>query len=572
MPILPDYQKRIQTAFSELKSVVQKYSQPNSPIGSENAKHFSTLLTEAEKHCEHIFAIGKPRIMLYGTYNSGKSTLLNALMGKEIAPMGDVPTTYEKNSYTWKGYELVDTPGINAPVEHEKVSRESLKECQVILFVISSGGSHDDAKIYTAMKEVVDMGKKLFIVLNDKEGYEINSPEIRDIADSIQKNLEKVGVSPHEAASFNFIMVNARFGLDGCLNNDENLLQFSGIAELEQRMLQEIQRVKGFEIMADLCSYVMDKFVPFGECLTGLSSISGNEKMKNYYELHEDNGKFCTLLESRIDDKCATLPASIRMCFGRPAGQKSQEEVQSAIIKVYEDYNCDLAETYKTDLGTYLAGVAKRLNTIIDINAINAPHTDGKMDANRYEDMVHQHDKAMSDDKIVPQTGDISGSGADIMDILISGTTILDRIPLPKLPVPLPGPLGPLTIPVVVTVIKKLYDLFFGESEEDKRNRQIEAKIRAERENAERKAREMARYEAELMQYCQDLAMEFRNEAKRNYRKNLSGMMEPLFTQIRAELKKQTKLVENVLSDVNKVGEIMSSFETIRSDLKTLAI
>ena len=33
------------------------------------------------------------RIMLFGAYNAGKSTLLNALLGKESARIGDVPTT-----------------------------------------------------------------------------------------------------------------------------------------------------------------------------------------------------------------------------------------------------------------------------------------------------------------------------------------------------------------------------------------------------------------------------------------------------------------------------------------------
>lgn len=191
MSILPDYQKRMREGLGGFKTIIEKYAQKDSPLGPEKARQFRTAMAEAETHCAHVYETGKPRIMLYGTYNSGKSTLLNALMGEEKAPMVDVPTTYEKQSYSWNGYELVDTPGINAPVEHERVSRESLKECQVVLFVISSGGSHDDAKIYTAMKEVVEMGKKLFIVLNDKEGYEINSPEIREIADSIQKNLEK---------------------------------------------------------------------------------------------------------------------------------------------------------------------------------------------------------------------------------------------------------------------------------------------------------------------------------------------------------------------------------------------
>lgn len=34
-----------------------------------------------------------PKLMVYGIYNADKSTLVNALMGGEYAPVGDVPTT-----------------------------------------------------------------------------------------------------------------------------------------------------------------------------------------------------------------------------------------------------------------------------------------------------------------------------------------------------------------------------------------------------------------------------------------------------------------------------------------------
>lgn len=349
-------------------------------------------------------------------------------------------------------------------------------------------------------------------------------------------------------------------------------MNVSGIAELEQRMLQEIRRVKGFNVMADLCAYIIDKFRPCGDALAGLCSISGDEKMDNYYDLLEENGKFCTLLEGKIDDKCATMPTSIRNCFGHLAGQKPREEVQEAIMGVYEKYDRDLVDVYRMNLEIHLAGIARRINKIIDIDAVGAPHTMGAMDEGRYEDMSQRHNSAMTESKTPPDAE--LAKEPDIWNILLrEGRPILDMLPLPKLP-RLPGPMGGpvVAVPEIVVIIKKIYDLIFGESEEEKKNRQLEAAIRAEREAAERRARKMARFEEELKQYCQDLAMEFRNEARRNFRQCLSGLMEPLFQQIREELKKQTQIGEQVLSDVNRLGEILSSFEIIRADLKMSAI
>jgi len=49
---------------------------------------------------ERLQAHKPPVAMVYGFYNAGKSTLINALLGDERAPTGDVPTTAEAKEYT----------------------------------------------------------------------------------------------------------------------------------------------------------------------------------------------------------------------------------------------------------------------------------------------------------------------------------------------------------------------------------------------------------------------------------------------------------------------------------------
>ena len=69
----------------------------------------------------------QPRIMVYGYYNAGKSTLLNALMGEVKAEMADRPLTAKVDEYEWNGYTLLDTPGIDAPIEHEDIANSELQ-------------------------------------------------------------------------------------------------------------------------------------------------------------------------------------------------------------------------------------------------------------------------------------------------------------------------------------------------------------------------------------------------------------------------------------------------------------
>ncbi len=112
------------------------------------------------EHIEHKLKFFEPTLMIYGTYNSGKSTLLNALFGiEEMAKTGDSPETDRVHEYNYNGYTIYDTPGINAPIEHEEVTNKHLKKCEVILFVLSNDGSFEEEYIYKKVIEIVKHNK-----------------------------------------------------------------------------------------------------------------------------------------------------------------------------------------------------------------------------------------------------------------------------------------------------------------------------------------------------------------------------------------------------------------------------
>lgn len=48
---------------------------------------------------EQLFGERTAQVMLYGAYNAGKSTLVNALLGQEKAPVRDIPTTFQVDRY-----------------------------------------------------------------------------------------------------------------------------------------------------------------------------------------------------------------------------------------------------------------------------------------------------------------------------------------------------------------------------------------------------------------------------------------------------------------------------------------
>jgi len=164
-----------------------------------------------------------PTIMFYGLYNAGKSTLINALCRKNVAKVGDVPTTASIQTVPWEGYTLIDTPGIDARDEHTRIATAEIEQSDLVLFVMDNADTFDNAVVYQAIIDILRTGKALAGVLNQKnineQEQEIPVPEQRSMERIMQKvsgNLEFQGVKsgiPNIRSQSNFLgffPVNAR--------------------------------------------------------------------------------------------------------------------------------------------------------------------------------------------------------------------------------------------------------------------------------------------------------------------------------------------------------------------------
>ena len=128
---------------------IQDYKKIANEIESISKGYVSTdSVIKFKNHIEDKLNNFKPTLMIYGIYNAGKSTLLNAIFGeREKAKTSDIPETSIIQAYEYKGYTIYDTPGINAPREHEEVTEEHLKKCELVLFVIGNIFSFEDRYI-----------------------------------------------------------------------------------------------------------------------------------------------------------------------------------------------------------------------------------------------------------------------------------------------------------------------------------------------------------------------------------------------------------------------------------------
>ena len=241
----------------------EEYTDIKNKIIQYSKEHQDSLkVNQFRLHIEDKLNNFKPTIMVYGTYNSGKSTLINALFGKdELAKTGDAPETSTVSAYEYNGYTIYDTPGINAPQEHEMVTNEHLKKCELVLFVLSNDGSFEEKYIYEKISEIVALKKPILIVLNNKAGVERDSVEEIEQFSKVNFNLNKIGdengIESIET-KVNISMVNAKTALKAKLKNKQLLLATSNISQLENEIESMLNKSGNSEVINALNIFISD--------------------------------------------------------------------------------------------------------------------------------------------------------------------------------------------------------------------------------------------------------------------------------------------------------------------------
>jgi len=113
-------------------------------------------------------------IVAFGTVSSGKSSLLNALAGRDVfATDLKGGTTINRQEIPWPGADrvtLVDTPGL-AEVEgadHIAIAAEAARDADVVLVVIDGPLRDSEHKLLTRLGE---MEKRIILCLNKVDWY-----------------------------------------------------------------------------------------------------------------------------------------------------------------------------------------------------------------------------------------------------------------------------------------------------------------------------------------------------------------------------------------------------------------
>ena len=236
-------------AASRLNGVAQDFVRF---AGEEFADDFSYFSEKTEENVISLLDVGKPKVMVYGIYNSGKSTLINSLCREEVAETADRPMTAQIAEYDRGDYCLVDSPGVNAPIQHEIVTEDYVNKCHIILFVISSKGLFEDRANYEKLAKLIAKEIPFVIVLNDrgcpmdrrwdeekrKRARFEHDQELRVIQYKIIQNLIKASGDQKIADRYEVVILNAKKAWTGVVKDKPGLYEASGVEFLDRRISQ----------------------------------------------------------------------------------------------------------------------------------------------------------------------------------------------------------------------------------------------------------------------------------------------------------------------------------------------
>lgn len=262
---------------------------------------FSVLgLTEAEKDCgELMVKLAEDRFTLavIGQFKRGKSSLMNAIIGKELLPTGVLPLTsaitilkygpVEKLQVNYQhlqfpedqpisaladfvtetgnpdnqkkvksvyiempvpflryGVEFVDTPGIGSAIKANTATTYNfLPECDAVVFVTAVDTPMTSLEL-ELLKAVSGYAAKLFFVINKIDL--ITEKEKSEVATFVLKTISNItGEEPRRLYE-----ISSRQALEGRANGNKELYQASGLQQLEDDLGNFLSEQKATAFLA----------------------------------------------------------------------------------------------------------------------------------------------------------------------------------------------------------------------------------------------------------------------------------------------------------------------------------
>ena len=150
---------------------------------------------DADRIREQIDGINSTRVRLalFGQPGAGKSSLINRLVGRQLAPTGTKnDITRAEQPYDWNGLHLVDLPGYGTPLFPADTYFEKFDIMSFDFFLCVFAGSRLTENDVSFFKRLKDEGKQILFVCNQRDSlWSDDGTPIELIEKEIEDNLKE---------------------------------------------------------------------------------------------------------------------------------------------------------------------------------------------------------------------------------------------------------------------------------------------------------------------------------------------------------------------------------------------
>ena len=177
-------------------------------------------------------------VVVYGKYNHGKSSLLNALICKEDHfKAEDKRTTVENATYVDSntGVTWIDTPGLSADVageDDEQANNAVTQEADLILFVHNVKVGELDREEMEYLTQLIQFKKSSQIILILTQQDQLKSDKFEKVFEKISQQVESLSLIK--------ISVSQTRYFKGIKNKSPTMQQRSNIDELKKMIHQKL--------------------------------------------------------------------------------------------------------------------------------------------------------------------------------------------------------------------------------------------------------------------------------------------------------------------------------------------
>ena len=312
----------------------------------------------------------QPKIMIYGMYSNGKSTLINALIGKEVAKVGRMPTTDQIDEYQWEAAKctLLDSPGIEAMAEHTSIATDKRDRCELVAFVVESGSIEADI-LWKEILKIVQRDQKVCLIINDFDDIRFDPEKIGTLKDRLRTNLQnmatKLGYQGDILEKVPMTVVNAKLAFKGKIEKNNKLVEYSSIPAVENMLTNLAKAIDRKDIFNTMRKNILKLAL---DCRLKLNLENGNKALNDAETVYSDLVLSKETAYKNIESNTEMLIGNLGSQLASIFESGNQQTIENDINRIVADLAKDVTE-YAT---RELSSLSKEINTfVVDFKNIN---------------------------------------------------------------------------------------------------------------------------------------------------------------------------------------------------------